>query len=197
MKIAVISGGFSEEQHSSRDSGKCVADALRNLGHDAAIIEYDKNLLLNIDNFSPEAAFPIVQGKNHGDGAVQALLKLAGIPYVGSQPQNAAIINHKTVCKKIWRAAGILTPDFFEYSRDEYTRSSFGDFENKAKANGLTLPVVVKPPTQGNRFGMVFMKGKSSFKKLAESFCYDNTLLVEAYVEGRFYTQGVLEIDGK
>jgi D-alanine-D-alanine ligase len=32
---------------------------------------------------------------------------------------------------------------------------------------------------------------------LEDSFKYDAELLVEAYVEGRFFTQGVLEVDGE
>ena len=197
MRVAVISGGFSEEHNSSRESGKYIAEALEKLGHDVWVVEYNENLISSLASIAPQAAFPIVQGKHHGDGAVQSLLELAGIPYVGSRPQYAAVINHKTVCKRIWRSAGIPTPEFFEYSRDEYLSDDFTAFETKAKEYGLTLPVVVKPPTQGNRFGIVFFKDSRSFPELAESFRYDDTLLVERYVEGLFYTQGIIEIDGR
>jgi D-alanine-D-alanine ligase len=160
------------------------------------MIEYDDGLINNLKEASPDAAFPIVQGKHHSDGAVQSILALCGIPYVGSRPQAAALINHKTVCKRIWRAAGILTPDFFEYSLAEYENDDFDSFVNKAKAYGLGLPVVVKPPTQGGRFGMVFVNDVSSFQELAGSFRYDEILLAERYVAGRFFTQGLIEIDG-
>ena len=196
MKVAVISGGFSEEQHSSRKSGKGIAAALENLGHTVQIIEYDSNLIDNLKKFSPNAAFPIVQGKYHSDGTVHALLRLAGIAYVGSEPCNAAVINHKTLCKKIWRTENILTPDFFEYSHKEYLKDGFEDFKAKINANNLTLPVVVKPPTQGGRFGMVFVEERDSFEKLKESFVYDDVLLVEKYIKGRFFTQGIAEING-
>ncbi|MCL2108441.1 MAG: hypothetical protein FWH20_03735 [Oscillospiraceae bacterium] len=197
MKIAVISGGFSEEQYASRESGRLIADALTNLEHDVKILEYDKNFFDGIRNFAPDIAFPFVQGKHHGDGTVQALLELAGIKYIGSRPQYAAIINHKTACKRIWRASDILTPDFFEYSRDEYENEGYSGFVQKLRDNGLEMPVVVKPPTQGNRFGMVFVEDVRSFDELEKSFKYDETLLVEKYVEGRFFAQGVFEKDGK
>jgi D-alanine-D-alanine ligase len=196
MKVAVISGGFSEEHNPSREMGRYVAEALQSLGHIVSVIEYDKNFLNNVKSASPEIIFPVVQGKHHGDGAVQALLELVKIPYIGSRPQSAAIINHKTICKRIWQCEGILTPDYFEYSYAEYLNDSFQDFMNRVKAKGMTLPVVVKPPTQGSRFGMVFIKSKASFDFMRESFRYDDVLLVEAYVEGRFLTQGILEIEG-
>lgn len=196
MKVCIISGGFSKEQHSSRKTGKCVAKALEKLGHDVAVIEFNETLTSNLKAIDPDFIFPLVQGKHHGDGAVQALLELNRIPYVGSRPHSAAVINHKTLCKKIWRAENILTPDFFEYSCDEYKDDSFTDFERRVKKHGLKLPVVIKPPTQGSRFGMVFVNDSESFDKLAESFRHDQIMLVEAYVEGRFFTQGIIEIEG-
>ena len=194
--VAVVCGGFSEEQNSSRESAKCVATALRELGHAVSVIEYDENLIYNIKSAVPDIVFPLVQGKHHGDGAVQALLELIGIPYVGSRPCGAALINHKTICKKIWRSENILTPNYFEYSRSEFSKDSFENFKNKLNEKNLSLPVVVKPPTQGNRFGMVFVQDESSFEEIENSFHYDENLLVEEYVEGRFITQGIAEING-
>ena len=195
-KVAVISGGFSEEQEPSRLSGKCVADVLCKLGHTVSVIEYDENLANSIGDFLPDVVFPLVQGKHHGDGTIQGFLEYLKIPYIGSRPQSASIINHKTECKRIWRSGGILTPDYFEYSIDEYENDSFRDFTIKVKANEMSLPVVVKPPTQGNRYGMVFVKDEKSFEDIRNSFAYDDVLLVEAYVEGRFFTQGILEMKG-
>jgi D-alanine-D-alanine ligase len=196
MKVAVVSGGFSEEQDSSRKSGKGIAGALEALGHEACVIEYDDNLINNIKKCSPDVVFPIVQGKHHSDGTVQALLELTGIAYTGSRPQSAAVINHKTICKKIWRAAGILTPDFFEYNYDEYIKDGYQNFIDRAENYGLTPPVVAKPPTQGGKFGIIFVRDELSFKELESSFGYDSTLLVEEYIKGQFFTQGIVEIGG-
>ena len=197
MKVAVLCGGFSEEQHASRRSGEEVFGALQRLGHDARILEYDADFIVKLKELSPDAVFHVMQGKRHGDGAVQAILELLGIPYTGSRPHAAAIINHKTLCKKIWLAAGIRTPDFFECSSEEYIQEGFAGFLKKAKAAGFDLPIVVKAPTQGGRFGIVFVKDEKSFREAEASFQYDDTLLAERYVEGRFITQGILEIDGR
>jgi len=197
MKVAVVCGGFSEEQNASRKSGKNVAEALEKLSHTVEIVEYSDQLINEIKKISPDAVFHMVQGKYHGDGTVQALLELTGIPYTGSRPYSAALINHKTICKKIWRSGGVLTPDFFEYSYEEYKKDKFDDFLNKLKKNNLTLPVVVKAPSQGSRYGIIFVKGKESFNEMEAVFNFDDVLLVERYVEGRFITQGLIEINGK
>jgi len=197
MKVAVVCGGFSEEQDASRKSGKYAAEALEKMSHTVQIVEYDERLIGNLKINASDVVFHCVMGKHHGDGAVQALLELAGFPYAGSRPQNAAIINHKTICKKIWKAAGILTPDFFEYGYEEYKKDNFENFCKKVNDNRMKLPVVVKAPTQGSRFGINFVKDSVSFKTLDTAFCYDDVLLVETFAEGRFITQGIIEIDGK
>jgi len=196
MTVAVVCGGFSEEQHSSRKSGLGIAGALETLGHTVFIIEYNADLIGSIKNVSPDVIFPIVQGKHHSDGAAAAIFELIGIPYVGTRPQYAAVINDKILCKKIWRAAGILTPDYFEYNYFEYIKDSFNNFSDKVKSFGFTLPVVVKPPTQGGKFGIVFVRDTATFDALENSFNYDKTLLAEKYIEGRFITQGIVEING-
>ena len=199
MKVAILSGGFSEERHSSRESAESVVAALTRLGHEPYIVEYDADFLMRLREISPDAVFHLTQGKHHGDGAAQAILELLGLPYTGSRPHAAAVINHKTLCKKIWLAAAteILTPPFFELSREEYESEGFAGFLEKAETAGLALPIVVKAPTQGGRFGIVFVKDERSFGKLDEPFQYDDVLLCERYVEGRFIAHGILEIEGK
>ena len=197
MKVAVLYGGFSEERHSSSRSAQSIYGALERNGHEPCLVEYDADCIAKIRDFSPDAVFQITQGKRHGDGAAQAILELLGVPYTGSRPAAAAIINHKTACKKLCAAEGITTPDFFEYSHKEYREGGFDGFIKKAEASGLCLPIVVKPPTQGGRFGMVFVKDEESFRGIEAAFRYDDALLAERYVEGRFITQGLIEIDGE
>ena len=161
------------------------------------MVEYDVDFIAQLRSKTPDAVFHIMQGKHHGDGAAQAILELLGIPYTGSRPHAAAIINHKTLCKKIWLADGIRTPEFFELNHEEYKTEGFAGFLQKVEKSGLRLPIVVKAPTQGGRFGIVFVKDEESFGGIDVPFQYDDTLLCERYVEGKFITQGILELDGE
>ena len=57
-----------------------------------------------------DAVFPVLHGKTGEDGAVQGLLELSGIPYVGCDIQSSAICMDKSLAYVVARSAGIATP---------------------------------------------------------------------------------------
>ena len=59
-----------------------------------------------------DAVFPVLHGKTGEDGAVQGLLELSGIPYVGCGIQSSAICMDKSLAYVVARSAGIDTPEF-------------------------------------------------------------------------------------
>ena len=59
-----------------------------------------------------DAVFPVLHGKTGEDGAVQGLLELSGIPYVGCDIQSSAICMDKSLAYVVARSAGIDTPEF-------------------------------------------------------------------------------------
>ena len=59
-----------------------------------------------------DAVFPVLHGKSGEDGAVQGLLELSGIPYVGCDIQSSAICMDKSLAYVVARNAGIDTPAF-------------------------------------------------------------------------------------
>ena len=59
-----------------------------------------------------DAVFPVLHGKTGEDGAVQGLLELSGIPYVGCDIQSSAICMDKSLAYIVARSAGIDTPEF-------------------------------------------------------------------------------------
>ncbi len=56
-----------------------------------------------------DAVFPVLHGKTGEDGAVQGLLELSGIPYVGCDIQSSAICMDKSLAYVVARNAGIDT----------------------------------------------------------------------------------------
>jgi len=197
MKVVVLCGEFAMDQNEARASAAQVVDAIKRLGHETYLIDFDIEAVSKIREIAPDAAFQLSQGKSHSDGSAQTMLELIGIPYTGSRPYAAAIINHKTLCKRLWLSAGLRTPEYFELSYEEYKTGGFNGFLKKAVDNGLSLPLVVKAPTQSARIGMTFVIDEGSFIRAEDSFRYDDVLLIERYVEGRFLTHGLIEIDGK
>jgi D-alanine---(R)-lactate ligase len=90
-----------------------------------------------------DVVFPVLHGKTGEDGAVQGLLELSGIPYVGCGIQSSAICMDKSLAYLVARDAGIETPEF-----------SILDGADGAVPDALTYPVVVKPARSGSSFGV-------------------------------------------
>ena len=57
-----------------------------------------------------DAVFPVLHGQLGEDGAVQGLLELSGIPYVGSDVQSSAICMDKSLAYAVVTSVGITVP---------------------------------------------------------------------------------------
>ena len=60
-----------------------------------------------------DLVFPVLHGKLGEDGAMQGLLELSGIPYVGCDVQSSALCMDKSLTYIVARDAGIATPQFW------------------------------------------------------------------------------------
>ncbi len=83
VKVAVLAGGLSLERDVSLRSGRRVADALADRGHDVTRLDLDENLVTALANGGFDIAYLALHGKAGEDGAIQSLLELLGIPYTG------------------------------------------------------------------------------------------------------------------
>ena len=54
-----------------------------------------------------DVVFPVLHGENGEDGAMQGLLQMAGIPYVGANVSASAVAMDKTLTKLVMDNAGI------------------------------------------------------------------------------------------
>ena len=89
-----------------------------------------------------DAVFPVLHGRSGEDGAVQGLLELSGIPYVGCDIQSSAICMDKSLAYIVAKDAGIDTPAFSVLDG------------GVAAPNELAYPVFVKPARSGSSFGV-------------------------------------------
>jgi len=129
-----------------------------------------------------EVVFLTLHGGTGEDGTIQALLDLAGVPYVGSGHAASAIAMDKDLSKRLFRAAGIPTADWMMAPAD-------------AERVGAELgyPVVVKPNRQGSTVGLTVVKRADELDAaIAEGFRYDSEVMLERFVPGRELTCGVL-----
>ena len=140
-----------------------------------------------------DVVFLGLHGGQGEDGTIQALLDLTGVPYTGSGHLASALAMDKDLSKRLFREAGVPTPDWQMVHRadDPETRRTHG-FAVAAVA-ALGLPVIVKPSKQGSTVGLTLVKAADELAPaIAEAFRYDDEVMLERFVPGRELTVGIL-----
>ena len=118
-----------------------------------------------------------------GMTAYRTLLNLLQIPYIGNLPAQMAIAADKAKTKAIIAAAGINVP------KGELLRS--GDTPT------LAPPVIVKPNSADNSFGVTLVRDPQDYPAALENALQHSTeVIVEQFIEpGREVRCGVIERD--
>src|SRR5260221_3071469 len=139
-RVVVLAGGLSHERDVSVRSGRRVADALRGAGVEVEIRDIDAALLPSLAADRPAAIFPTLHGATGEDGAVQGVLDLLALPYVGSSPAACRCAFDKPSAKDVVRRAGLSTPDWVAIPK-----STFRDLGTQAALAAVTSPVQLPP----------------------------------------------------
>jgi D-alanine-D-alanine ligase len=129
-----------------------------------------------------DVLFLALHGGDGEDGTLQALLDLVGIPYTGSGHLASALAMDKDLSKRIFRAAGIDTPDWLmaPASEDDVERT-------------LGFPVVVKPSKQGSTVGLTVVRERGQLAPaIEEAWRYDDEVMIERFIAGRELTVAIL-----
>ncbi|PHN51297.1 D-alanine--D-alanine ligase [Pseudomonas amygdali] len=138
---------------------------------------------VEVDTGKPLAAidvvFPLIHGAFGEDGALQGVLRMLAVPFVGADVLASAACMDKDVTKRLLRDAGIAVAPFMVLSRAETL--SFAD-----AATQLGLPMFVKPANQGSSVGVSKVSDEAGFvAALALGFEFDHKLLIEQGIVGR------------
>jgi len=137
-----------------------------------------------------DVVFPVLHGPLGEDGTVQGLLKLAGIPFVGSGVLGSAVGMDKDVMKRLLRDAGLPVARFLVLHRRE-TQPPFDEVAEK-----LGAPFFVKPANLGSSVGIHKVSTAEEFSTaLRDAFSYDHKILIEEYIRGREIECAVLGND--
>jgi D-alanine--(R)-lactate ligase len=126
------------------------------------------------ETISLDIVLPVLHGKLGEDGAMQGLLELSGIPYVGCDVQSSALCMDKSLAYIVARSAGIATPNFWTVTANE-----------NIDTGRLTYPVFVKPARSGSSFGVSKVSRKEELLCAVETARqYDTKVLIEEAVAG-------------
>lgn len=124
-----------------------------------------------------DVAFPVLHGPFGEDGAIQGLLELAGVPYVGAGVLGSAIGMDKAVQKVIFAAAGLLVVPAEVVREPDWREDPEGV---TARVASLGYPVFTKPATLGSSVGIVKVHGADGLDAgLEEAFRYARKAIVE------------------
>jgi D-alanine-D-alanine ligase len=138
-----------------------------------------------------DVVFPVLHGPMGEDGTVQGLLRLAGIPFVGSGVLGSAVSMDKEVAKRLLRDAGVPIADFVTLRPHP---SETPSFDRLAERLGSTL--FVKPANMGSSVGVHKVDTAERFADaLEDAFSYDRKVIAEEFVQGREIECSVLGND--
>lgn len=128
-----------------------------------------------------DVVFLALHGGTGEDGTLQALLDLTGIPYTGSGHMASASAMDKDVSKRLFRAAGIPTPDWL-----------MAPVSTEEAEESLGYPLVVKPNKQGSTVGLTVVKRPVDLEPAIQTaYRYDDEVMLERFVPGRELTVGI------
>ena len=133
-----------------------------------------------------DTVFMALHGSNGEDGKIQACFELMGIPFTGSRYLGSALGMDKELTKQIFRENGVSTPAGIVLHR--------GDPVLPPSENGVGVPCVVKPSCGGSSVGVSIVRTEEEYHTaLEEGFRYESVLIVEQYIDGREFSDGVVD----
>ena len=131
-----------------------------------------------------DVVFPVLHGENGEDGAMQGLLQMAGIPYVGPHVAESAVSMDKTLTKLVADNAGVPQAAW------QLVRSEELPYRMETILNSIeerfSYPVFVKPAGTGSSVGVSKASDRQALEQaLTFASQYDRKILVEEFIHGR------------
>lgn len=190
--IGVLMGGCSSEKEISIKSGTGVVKALTESGCRVSSLEIKtenpEDIITLVRAAKIDIAFITLHGRFGEDGRIQEILEGIHLPYTGSDSVASKIAMNKLSTYQVLQANHIRVPQFLSFNKGENK-----GIEAKVKSMFRGKPVVVKPVSEGSSFGVTIL---SDYQKLAaavqDAFSYGDQILVEAYIQGKELTAGIL-----
>jgi len=220
MNIAVFLGGISPERNVSLASGRSVAIALQEIGHNVSVFDpalgtkLPKNLLESLpqhiaeispslselSNFSPRNYFECVQS---------SLLDTVEIVFLllhGTYGEDGVIQSLLELRGIPYTGSGILASALaMNKAMTKMVFERYGiptpkwivvekmQLNNSVLEIWKTFPCVVKPNDGGSTIGMsIVEKSENIFSAIEHAFQYSKKVLIEEFIEGRELTVPIL-----
>jgi D-alanine-D-alanine ligase len=141
-----------------------------------------------------DVVFPIIHGQNGEDGAIQGLLELAGIPYVGCDISASAICYDKALTKAFVQRTGVRQTKYICCVSSDL-RKNMEELIDRAETV-IGYPCFVKPARSGSSVGISHPKNRDELTEaLYAAAKHDRKIIIEKAVYGRELECAVLGND--
>ena len=132
-----------------------------------------------------DVVFPVMHGENCEDGAIQGLLQLAGIPYVGPHISASAVSMDKTLTKLVVDQAGVPQAAWHLVRSSELEHHHMNKVIDTLEKK-FSYPMFVKPAGTGSSVGVSKAADQEALEKaLRAAAKFDKKVLVEEFIHGR------------
>ena len=159
------------------DNRRCALSPVR--GQGLLVFEEDCATRELID-----VVFPVLHGENGEDGAMQGLLQMAGIPYVGPHVSASAVAMDKTLTKLVVDNAGV-DQAAWQLVRNSDLMHHQDTVVEKLEAQ-FAYPMFVKPAGTGSSVGVSKANNREQLRTaLVQAGKFDEKILVEEFICGR------------
>lgn len=213
IRVAVISGGDSSEREIGIKSARSIADSLDSGKYDVHICLLDpgnwhvrlpdgSETPIDKADFSFEAggkqqsfdlAVPMIHGHPAEDGVLQGYFDTIGLPYTGCGSHVSALTFDKLATKRFLRDVQGL-----ELAGDRLLKHPDLDQATIDSLCKLSFPLFVKPNRNGSSYGVSRVENADQLSAaVATAFEFDDTVLVEEFIEGVELACGVYELEGE
>jgi len=135
-----------------------------------------------------DVVFPIIHGTYGEDGALQGLLQMQHLPFVGSGVLGSAVGMDKDVMKRLFLYAGLNSAPYVVIYSWQESRPTF----QKLTAD-LGPVLFVKPCNLGSSVGVSRVVDKTEYEAAVQlALEFDNKVIVESGINGREIEVSVL-----
>ena len=168
-KILILFGSNSYEHEVSCDSVNFVIKNIdtKKYNYDIVGIDYNNNWYLLNKNIK------ITPKWLNEDGKLQILFELNNINYVGCDSYSSIISYDKLLTKLILEKYNIKQVKYYIYQKD-------------MNLNEIEYPIIIKPCKCGSSLGINVAKNKKeALKCINEALKYDNSIILEQYIENK------------
>ena len=141
-----------------------------------------------------DVIFPVLHGTYGEDGALQGLLEMANVPYVGCGVLGSALGMDKEKMKMIFQRVGLPVGDFLVYRRSQWERAPEPIMD--AIEQRLGYPCFVKPVNLGSSVGVNKAHDRTELLHfINEAAQYDRKIIIEKSIDCREVECAVLGND--